>query len=178
MPAIDAVFGSKPRQEGHEHSRTSGSEARDAQTCSSQLYRTILSAIELQRKWDERGIKLLATVETEGETPARGADIPEEESTNEILEAWDDAIGEDLDPATVLAARREEITYYKAMERSRRFQYRSASPGRDASQSEFGGETSTTEICATSTFAVDWWQRTSTTKNAMTCLLGHYLWKQ
>ena len=32
------------------------------------------------------------------------ATIPEEESTNEILEAWDDANGEDLDPATVLAA--------------------------------------------------------------------------
>ena len=47
--------------------------------------------------------------------PARGANIPEEEVMNEILEAWDDASGEDLDPATVLAARREEIAYYKAM---------------------------------------------------------------
>ena len=116
MPAINAVFGGKLRQEVHGHVQSSGSEARDAQVCSSQLYKTILSAIELQRKWDERGIKLLATVEAKGETPARGADIPEEESTNEILEAWDDASGEDLDPATVLAARREEIAYYKAME--------------------------------------------------------------
>ena len=65
---------------------------------------------------DDRGIKLLATVEAEGETPAKGADIPEEESMNEILEAWDDASGEDLHPATALAARREEIAYYKAME--------------------------------------------------------------
>ena len=74
-----------------------------------------MSAIELQRKWDERGIKLLATIEAEDDIPARGADIPEEELTNEILEAWDDASGEYLDPATVLAARREEIAYYKAM---------------------------------------------------------------
>ena len=115
MPAIDAVFGGKLRQEGHEHAQSSGSEARDAQTSSPQLYKTIMSAIELQRKWDERGIKLLATIEAEGEIPARGADIPEEELTNEILEAWDDASGEDLDPATVMAARREEIAYYKSM---------------------------------------------------------------
>ena len=109
MPAIDAVFGSKLRQEGHGHAQSSGSGARDEQTCSPPLYKTILSAIELQRKWDERGIKLLATVETKGETPARGADIPEEESTNEILEEWDDASGEDLDPATVLAARQKKL---------------------------------------------------------------------
>ena len=115
MPAIDAVFGGKLRQEVHEHAQSSGSEARDAQACSPQLYKTIISAIELQRKWDERGIKLLATVEAEGEIPARGADIPEEELMNEILEAWDDASGEGLDPATVMAARREEIAYYKAM---------------------------------------------------------------
>ena len=115
MPAIDAVFGGKLRQEGYEHARSSGSEARDAQACSPQLYKTIMSAIELERKWDERGIKLLATVEAEGEIPAIGADIPEEELTNEILEAWDDASGEDLDPATVMTARREEIAYYKAM---------------------------------------------------------------
>ena len=74
-----------------------------------------MSAIELQRKWDARGLKLLATIEAEGNIPAGSADIPEEESTNEILEAWDDASGEDLDPATVLAARREEIAYYKEM---------------------------------------------------------------
>ena len=115
MPAIDAVFGGRLRQEGHEHAQSSGSEARDAQACPPRLYKNIVSAIELQRKWDERGIKLLATIEAESEMPARGANIPEEESTNEILEAWDDASGEDLDPATVLAARREEIAYYKAM---------------------------------------------------------------
>ena len=115
MPAIDAVFGGRLRQEGHEHAQSSGSEARDAQACPPQLYKTIMSAIELQRKWDERGIKLLATIEAEGDIPARGANIPEEESTSEILEAWDDASGEDLDPATVLAARREEIEYYKEM---------------------------------------------------------------
>ena len=74
-----------------------------------------MSAIELQRKWDARGLKLLATIEAEGKIPAGSANIPEEESTNEILEAWDDASGEDLDPATVLAARREEIAYYKEM---------------------------------------------------------------
>ena len=114
MPAIDAVFGGRPRQEGHEHAQSSGSESRDALACTARLYKNIVSAIELQRKWDERGIKLLATIEAEGEIPARGADIPEEKVTNEILEAWDDASGEDLDPATVLAARREETAYYKA----------------------------------------------------------------
>ena len=67
------------------------------------------------RVWDVRGLKLLATVEAEGKIPAGSANIPEEESTNEILEAWDDASGEDLDPAIVLAARREEIAYYKEM---------------------------------------------------------------
>ena len=40
---------------------------------------------------------------------------PEEEPADEILEAWDDARGEDLDPATVMAARREEIAHHKAM---------------------------------------------------------------
>ena len=30
MPAIDAVFGGRPRQEGHEHAQSSGSESRDA----------------------------------------------------------------------------------------------------------------------------------------------------
>ena len=79
MPAIDAVFGGRLRQEGHEHAQSSGSEARDAQACPPQLYKTIMSAIELQWKWDERGIKLLATIEAEDDTPARGADIPEEE---------------------------------------------------------------------------------------------------
>ena len=112
IPAIDAIFGGKLCQEEHEHIRSSGGEAQDALIHPLQLCKSMLSAIELQRKWDERGIKLLATVETEGETPARGADIPEEESTNEILEAWDDATREDLDPVTVLAARREEIAYY------------------------------------------------------------------
>ena len=89
MPAIDAVFGNKLRQEGHWHAQSSGSETRDERICSAQLYKTIWSAIELQRKWDDRGIKLLAIVETEGETPSRGADIPEEESTSEILVAWE-----------------------------------------------------------------------------------------
>ena len=115
MPAIDVVFGGRPLQDGHEHDQTSGSESRDALACIPRLYKNIVSAIELQRKWYERGIKLLATIEAESEMPARGANIPEEEVTNEILEAWDDASGEDLDPATVLAARREEIAYYKAM---------------------------------------------------------------
>ena len=115
IPAIDAVFGGKLCQEGREHAQSSGGEAHDAQAYPPQLYKTIMSAIELQRKWDVRGIKLLATIEAEGEIPAGSANIPEEESTNEILEAWDDASGEDLDPDTVLAARREEIAYYKAM---------------------------------------------------------------
>ena len=109
------VFGGRPRQEGHEHDQSSGSESRDALACTPRLYKNIVSATKLQRKWDERGIKLLATIDSESEMPARGANIPEEEVTNEILEAWDDASGEDLDPDTVLAARREEIAHYKAM---------------------------------------------------------------
>ena len=115
IPAIDAIFGGKLCQEEHEHIRSSGGEAQDALIHPPQLCKAILSAIELQRKWDARGLKLLATIEAEGKTPAGSDDIPEEESTNEILEAWDDATGEDLDPVTVLAARREEIAYYKAM---------------------------------------------------------------
>ena len=47
IPAIDAVIGGKLRQERHEHAQSSGSEARDAQACSPQLYKTIMSAIEL-----------------------------------------------------------------------------------------------------------------------------------
>ena len=166
MPAIDVVFGGRPRQEGHEHAQSSGSESRDTLACTPRLF---VSATELQRKWDERGIKLLATIEAESEMPARGANIPEEEVTNEILEAWDDASGEDLDPATVLAARREEIAYYKAM---------GAVTKVPANRLEYGGETSTREIGTTSMSAADWWQRSSTTKSVMTYLLGHHLWKQ
>ena len=115
MPAIDAVFGGKLYQEEHEHIRSSGGETHDARICPPQLCKAIVSAIELQWKWDARGLELLATIEAEGKIPAGSDNIPEEESTNEILEAWDDASGEDLDPATVLAARREEIPYYKEM---------------------------------------------------------------
>ena len=113
IPAIDVVFGGKLCQERHEHARSSGGEAHDAQIFPPQLCKAIMSAIELQRKWDVRGLKLLATIEAEGKLPVGSANIPEEESTNEILEAWEDATGEDLDPVTVLAARREEIAYYK-----------------------------------------------------------------
>ena len=74
-----------------------------------------MSTLTLQKKWDASGLKLLATVEAEGESPKRDVNPPEEEPADEILEAWDDASGEDLDPATVTAARREEIAYYKAM---------------------------------------------------------------
>ena len=97
-----------------------------------------MSAIELQRKWDVRGTKLLATIKAEGEIPAGSANIPEEESTNEILEAWDDASGEDLDPDTVLAARREEIAYDKAMGVFTKVLISQcvALPEQDASQSE------------------------------------------
>ena len=55
--------------------------------CPLQLCKAILSAIELQRKWDARGLKLLATIEAEVKIPAGSDDIPEEESTNETLEA-------------------------------------------------------------------------------------------
>ena len=113
IPAIDTVVGGKWCQEGHEHARSSGVEACYAHTY--QLRKAIMSAIKLQRRWDARGLKLLATVEAEGEISTRSTTIPEEEATNEILEAWDDASGEGLDPATVLAARREEIAYYKEM---------------------------------------------------------------
>ena len=115
IPAIDAAFGGNLCQEGHEHARSSGGEAHDAQAYPSQLCKAIMSAIKLQRRWDVRGLKLLATIEAKGKLAAGSANIPEEESTNEILEALDDVSGEDLDPATVLAARREEIAYYKEM---------------------------------------------------------------
>ena len=111
--AIDTVVGGKWCQEGHEHARFSGVEACDAH--SYQLRKAIMSAIKLQRRWGARGLTLLATVEAEGEIPAGSTTITEEEATNEILEAWDDASGEGLDPATVLAARREKIADYKEM---------------------------------------------------------------
>ena len=66
----------------------------------------------------------------------------------------------------------------KQWERSQRSRYHSALPEQDASQSEYGGETSTREIGTTSMFAADWWQRSSTTESVMTCSLGHHLWKQ
>ena len=109
IPAIDAIFGGKLCQEEHEHIRSTGGEAQDAPIHPPQLCKAILSAIELQRKWDARGLKLLATIEAEGKIPAGSDDIPEQESTNEIVEALDDATGEDLDSVIVLADRREEI---------------------------------------------------------------------
>ena len=72
-----------------------------------QLHKAIMSAIKLQRRWDARGLKLMATIEAEGELPTGSAIIPEEEATNENKEAWDDASGESLDPAAVLAARQK-----------------------------------------------------------------------
>ena len=112
MPAIDTVVGGKWCQEGREHARSSGVEACDAH--SYQMRKAIMSAIKLQRRWDARGLKLLATVEAEGKIPTGSTTIPEE-ATNEILEAWDEASGEGLDPSAVLAARRQEIAYCKEM---------------------------------------------------------------
>ena len=132
------------------------------------LCKAIATAIELQKKWNASGLKLLATVEAEGESPQRDVNPPEEEPADEILEAWDDASGEDLDPATVMAARREENPYYRAMELSRRSPYHSVLPEPDASQSEYDGETSTREIGTTSMLAADWWQRSSTTRSVTT----------
>ena len=115
IPAIDAVFGGKLCQEEHEHAQCSGGEAHDALVYPSQFCKATMSAIKLQRRWDVSGLKLLATLEAGGKLPAGSANIPEEESTNEMLEAWDDASGEDLDPDTVLTARREEIAHCKEM---------------------------------------------------------------
>ena len=137
ISAIDTVVGDKWCQEGHEHARSSGDEACDAH--SYQLRKAIMSAIKLQRRWDARGLKLLATVEADGKIPTGIKTIPEEEATNEILEAWDDASGESLDPAVVLAARREEIAYYKEMKASRKSRYHSVLPEQDAGQSEYDG---------------------------------------
>ena len=115
MPAIDSIFSGKLCQERHEHAHLAEGETHDARVHPSQLCKAIATAIKLQKKWDASGLKLLATVEAEGESPKRDVNPPEEEPADEILEAWDDASGEDLDPATVMAARREEIAYYKAM---------------------------------------------------------------
>ena len=72
IPAIDAVFGGKLCQEGHEHARSSGGEAHDAQVYPSQLYKAIMSAIKLQRRCDARGLKQDASrSEYGGETSAR-----------------------------------------------------------------------------------------------------------
>ena len=109
MPAIDTVFGGKLCQGRHEHAHFTGGEAHDAQVYPSQLCKAIVSAIKLQKKWDARGLELLATIETEGKLPAENPGPPEEEAANEILEAWDDVSGKDPNPATVLAAKREEI---------------------------------------------------------------------
>ena len=48
----------------------------------------------LQKKWDARGLKLLATIEAEGKLPAENPRPPEEEAANEILETWDDVSGD------------------------------------------------------------------------------------
>ena len=115
MPAIESIFSGKLCQERHEHTHFAEGEAHDTWIYPSQLCKAIGTAIKLQRKWDASGLKLLATVDAEGEIPAGITSIPEEDSTDEILEAWDDVSGEDLDPSAFLAARREEIAYYKEM---------------------------------------------------------------
>ena len=115
MPTIESIFSGKLCQKEHEHAHLAEGEAHDTQRFPSQLCKAIVKAIKLQKKWDASGLKLLATVDTEGETPAGVTSIPEEEMTNEFMEAWDDTSGESLDPAAALAARREEITYYKEM---------------------------------------------------------------
>ena len=115
MPAIDSIFSGKLCQERHEHAHLAERETHDARVHPSQLCKAIATAIKLQKKWDASGLKLLATVEAEEESPKRDVNPPEEEPADEILEAWDNASGEDLDPATVMAATQEEIAYYKAM---------------------------------------------------------------
>ena len=115
MPAIESIFSGKLCQEEHEHAHLVEGEAHDPQSYPSQLRKAIMKAIKLQNKWDASGLKLLATVNAEGGTPAGVTSIPEEEMMNEFMEAWDDTSGESLDPVAVLAARREEITYYKEM---------------------------------------------------------------
>ena len=113
IPAVDTVTGSKQYQEEREHARSSGVETCD--THSYQLHKAIMSAIKRQRKWEARGLNLLATIEAEGKLSTGITSVPEEEAMNEIMEAWDDTSGESLDQAAVLSARREEIAYYKEM---------------------------------------------------------------
>ena len=115
MPSIESIFSGKLCQERHEHAHFAEGEAHDTRIYPSQLCKAIATAIKLQRKWDASGLKLLATVDAEGEIPTGITSIAEEEATIEIMEAWDDTSGESLDPAAVLAARREEIAYYKEM---------------------------------------------------------------
>ena len=122
-----------------EHAQSSTCETRDAQACPPQLFKTIMSTIELQRKWDERGIKLLATIETEGKMPTGNANIPEGRQSN-----WKHGTTtvEKLDPTTVLAPN-EKMDASKQWGRSRRFRYHIALPEQGESQSEHNGETST-----------------------------------
>ena len=67
MPAIESIFSGKLCQERHEHAHLAEGEAHDTRIYPSQLCKAIATAIKLQRKWDASGLKLLATVDAEGE---------------------------------------------------------------------------------------------------------------
>ena len=135
IPAIDAIIGGKLCQEEHEHIRSSGGEAQDALIHPPQLCTAILSAIELQRKWTHVDSNCLATIEAEGKIPAGSDDIPEEESTNEILEAWDDATGEDFDPVTVPGGQKRRNRILQSNGAFTKVRYHNVLPEPEASQS-------------------------------------------
>ena len=176
MPAIDSIFSGKLCQVRHDHAHLAERETHDARVHPSQLCKAIATAIKLQKKWDASGLELLATVEAEEESPKRDVNPPEEEPADEILEAWDDASGEDLltqPPSWRPGGKKSHTT--KQWELSRRSRYHSVLAEPDASQLEYDGETSTREIGTTSMFAADWWQRSSTTRSVTTCSLEHHL---
>ena len=98
MPAVDALFSRKICPGDQEHAHLIGGRAHGAQVYPPQLCKAIVAAIKLQKRWDAVGLKLLATIEAEGEVPIDKMVPPEEEAANEFLEAWDDVSGEFLDP--------------------------------------------------------------------------------
>ena len=80
----------------------------------------LTEATKLQRRWDQDGMYMLASLGDKdvGRTSRGAHATPAEEEdgiTENLMEAWDDVTGRDLDPRRVKEARDEEMAYYKKM---------------------------------------------------------------
>ena len=178
MPAIDSIFSGKLCQERHEHAHLAERETHDERVHPSQLCKTIATAIKLQKKWDASGLKLLATVEAEEESPTRDVNPPEVESQQ--TRSWrlgTMQVEKTLTQPPSWRPGGKKSHTARQWGLSRKSRYHSVLPEPDARQSEYDGETSTREI-GTSMFAADWWQRRAATRSVTTCSMEHHLWKR